>query len=34
MKIDNVKFKNPVYPGDTLFLNWNLITPSEEGFVI
>ena len=27
MKIDNVKFKNPVYPGDTLIFKLELITP-------
>ena len=31
MKIDNVKFKNPVYPGDTLIFKLELITPIRRG---
>ena len=31
MKIDNVKFKNPVYPGDTLVFKLELITPIRRG---
>ena len=31
MKIDNVKFKNPVYPGDTLIFKMELITPIRRG---
>ncbi len=31
MKIDNVKFKNPVHPGDTLIFKLELITPIRRG---
>jgi UDP-3-O-[3-hydroxymyristoyl] N-acetylglucosamine deacetylase/3-hydroxyacyl-[acyl-carrier-protein] dehydratase len=31
MKIDNVKFKRPVYPGDTLVFKLELITPIRRG---
>lgn len=31
MKIDNVKFKNKVLPGDTLIFDCNLITPIRRG---
>ena len=31
MKIDNVKFKNPVNPGDTLIFKLELITPIRRG---
>jgi len=31
MKIDNVKFKRPVYPGDTLIFKLELITPIRRG---
>ena len=31
MKIDNVKFKRPVYPGDTLILKLELLTPIRRG---
>ena len=31
MKIDNVKFKNPVHPGDTLIFKLGLITPIRRG---
>lgn len=31
MKIDNVKFKNPVYPGDTLIFKLELISPIRRG---
>ncbi|MGV7106052.1 bifunctional UDP-3-O-[3-hydroxymyristoyl] N-acetylglucosamine deacetylase/3-hydroxyacyl-ACP dehydratase [Flavobacterium sp. U410] len=31
MKIDNVKFKNKVLPGDTLFFKCNLISPIRRG---
>ena len=31
IKIDNVKFKRPVYPGDTLIFNIELITPIRRG---
>ena len=31
MKIDNVKFKRPVHPGDTLIFSLNLITPIRRG---
>ncbi len=31
MKIDNVKFKNPVYPGDTLIFKLELMTPIRRG---
>ncbi len=31
MKIDNVKFKNPVHPGDTLIFKLKLITPIRRG---
>ena len=31
MKIDNVKFKRPVYPGDTLAFKLELITPIRRG---
>ena len=31
MKIDNVKFKRPVYPGDTLIFKLNLISPIRRG---
>ena len=34
MKIDNVKFKNPVYPGDTLIFKLELITPIRRGIVL
>ena len=31
MKIDNVKFKRPVYPGDTLIFKLELLTPIRRG---
>lgn len=31
MKIDNVKFKNPVHPGDTLIFKLELMTPIRRG---
>jgi UDP-3-O-[3-hydroxymyristoyl] N-acetylglucosamine deacetylase/3-hydroxyacyl-[acyl-carrier-protein] dehydratase len=31
MKIDNVKFKTPVYPGDTLIFKLELLTPIRRG---
>ena len=31
MKIDNVKFKNPVLPGDTLIFKLELLTPIRRG---
>jgi len=31
MKIDNVKFKNKVLPGDTLIFKCDLITPIRRG---
>lgn len=31
MKIDNVKFKKPVYPGDTLIFKLELLTPIRRG---
>ena len=31
MKIDNVKFKNPVRPGDTLIFKLNLLSPIRRG---
>lgn len=31
MKINNVKFKRPVHPGDTLVFSLNLITPIRRG---
>lgn len=31
MKIDNVKFKNPVHPGDTLIFRLELMTPIRRG---
>ena len=31
MKIDNAKFKRPVYPGDTLLFKLDLITPIRRG---
>ncbi|MCH1417491.1 MAG: bifunctional UDP-3-O-[3-hydroxymyristoyl] N-acetylglucosamine deacetylase/3-hydroxyacyl-ACP dehydratase [Flavobacteriaceae bacterium] len=31
MKIDNVKFKHPVHPGDQLFFKLELITPIRRG---
>ena len=31
MKIDNVKFKNKVLPGDTLFFKCDLISPIRRG---
>ena len=31
MKIDNFKFKRPVYPGDTLIFKLDLITPIRRG---
>jgi len=31
MKIDNVKFKSPVYPGDTLIFKLELISPIRRG---
>jgi UDP-3-O-[3-hydroxymyristoyl] N-acetylglucosamine deacetylase/3-hydroxyacyl-[acyl-carrier-protein] dehydratase len=31
IKIDNVKFKRPVYPGDTLIFKLELITPIRRG---
>ena len=31
MKIDNVKFKRPVYPGDTLIFELELISPIRRG---
>ncbi len=31
MKIDNVKFKHPVHPGDTLIFKLELITPIRRG---
>ena len=31
MKIDNVKFKRPVYPGDTLIFKLDLLTPIRRG---
>ena len=31
MKIDNVKFKNPVKPGDTLIFKLDLISPIRRG---
>jgi UDP-3-O-[3-hydroxymyristoyl] N-acetylglucosamine deacetylase/3-hydroxyacyl-[acyl-carrier-protein] dehydratase len=31
MKIDNVKFKHKVLPGDTLVFDCNLITPIRRG---
>ena len=31
MKIDNVKFKRPVHPGDTLIFKLNLISPIRRG---
>ena len=31
MKIDNVKFKRPVYPGDTLIFKLVLLTPIRRG---
>ena len=34
MKIDNVKFKQKVLPGDTLIFKCELITPIRRGFVI
>ena len=33
MKIDNVKFKKKVIPGDTLVFELNLITPIRRGLV-
>jgi UDP-3-O-[3-hydroxymyristoyl] N-acetylglucosamine deacetylase/3-hydroxyacyl-[acyl-carrier-protein] dehydratase len=33
MKIDNVKFKHKVLPGDTLIFKCDLITPLDEEFV-
>jgi UDP-3-O-[3-hydroxymyristoyl] N-acetylglucosamine deacetylase/3-hydroxyacyl-[acyl-carrier-protein] dehydratase len=34
MKIDNVKFKQKVLPGDTLIFKCDLITPIRRGFVM
>jgi UDP-3-O-[3-hydroxymyristoyl] N-acetylglucosamine deacetylase/3-hydroxyacyl-[acyl-carrier-protein] dehydratase len=34
MKIDNVKFKQKVLPGDTLIFKCDLITPYAEEFVM
>jgi UDP-3-O-[3-hydroxymyristoyl] N-acetylglucosamine deacetylase/3-hydroxyacyl-[acyl-carrier-protein] dehydratase len=34
MKIDNVKFKQKVLPGDTLIFKCDLITPIRREFVI
>jgi UDP-3-O-[3-hydroxymyristoyl] N-acetylglucosamine deacetylase/3-hydroxyacyl-[acyl-carrier-protein] dehydratase len=31
MKIDNVKFTRPVYPGDTLIFKLELLTPIRRG---
>ena len=31
MKIDNARFKRPVYPGDTLLFKLDLITPIRRG---
>jgi UDP-3-O-[3-hydroxymyristoyl] N-acetylglucosamine deacetylase/3-hydroxyacyl-[acyl-carrier-protein] dehydratase len=31
MKIDNVKFKKPVYPGDTLIFKIELLSPIRRG---
>jgi UDP-3-O-[3-hydroxymyristoyl] N-acetylglucosamine deacetylase/3-hydroxyacyl-[acyl-carrier-protein] dehydratase len=31
MKIDNVKFKHPVVPGDTLVFKLDLISPIRRG---
>ena len=31
MKIDNVKFKHPVHPGDHLVFKLDLITPIRRG---
>ena len=31
MKIDKVKFKRPVHPGDTLVFKLNLISPIRRG---
>jgi UDP-3-O-[3-hydroxymyristoyl] N-acetylglucosamine deacetylase/3-hydroxyacyl-[acyl-carrier-protein] dehydratase len=31
MKIDNVKFKSPVYPGDTLVFKLELLSPIRRG---
>ena len=31
MKIDNVKFKQPVHPGDQLIFKLELITPIRRG---
>jgi UDP-3-O-[3-hydroxymyristoyl] N-acetylglucosamine deacetylase/3-hydroxyacyl-[acyl-carrier-protein] dehydratase len=31
MKIDNVKFKRPVHPGDTMIFKLDLITPIRRG---
>ena len=33
MKIDNVKFKHQVHPGDTLVFTLDLITPIRRGIV-
>jgi UDP-3-O-[3-hydroxymyristoyl] N-acetylglucosamine deacetylase/3-hydroxyacyl-[acyl-carrier-protein] dehydratase len=33
MKIDNVKFKHKVLPGDTLIFKCDLITPIRREFV-
>ena len=33
MKIDNVKFKKKVVPGDTLIFDLKLITPIRRGIV-
>ena len=34
MKIDKVKFKQKVLPGDTLIFEMELISPIDEVFVI
>ena len=33
LKMDNVKFKNMVHPGDTLILKMELLTPIRRGIV-